>query len=208
MKRYLFFATLSALPSSFLFAQAETNTVGTFSLGTRNTVSMFSDDAGIGVGIGGQVRVQAGRRINTEWFLDYIPSKNKAISTRQDYHFGWSVMYYPGQTIDFSNLLQPYLLAGHCFDYSKLAAKQDPAVHAERWTMATQAGAGTHINITRDFDCSLSAQYMLHFGKEIETNVDDKGIVSFEKKNPTGPDGHVLLTVSFNYKLGHLWHKS
>ena len=207
MKRILILAAPLLLITIHLSAQtesAEDPPVGSFSLGTRNTISMFSDDGGVGVGIGGQVRVQPGRRINTECFFDYIPSKNKNITARQDYHFGWSIMYYPGATVDFSNLLQPYLLAGHCFDFSKIAEQKNPSNFAERRTMATQAGVGTHINLTRSFDCSLSAQYMLHFGKEIVTTVD-KDAVSFEKKAPTGPDGHLLFSVSFNYKLGHVW---
>ena len=207
MKRILIFAAPLLLSSFHLFAQegsADESPVGSFSLGTRNTISMFSDDGGVGVGIGGQFRIQPGRRINTEWFFDYIPSKNKNITARQDYHFGWSIMYYPGETVDFSNLLQPYILAGHCFDFSKISEQKNPANFAECWTMATQAGAGTHINITQSFDCSLSAQYMLHFGKEIVTTID-KDAVSFEKKAPAGPDGHLLFSVSFNYKLGHLW---
>ena len=165
---------------------------------------MFSDDPGTGIGIGGQFRVQASSRINTEWFLDYIPSKNANISSRKDHHFGWSIMYYPGAMRDFSNVLQPYFLAGHCFDYTKVSEQRNPANHADRWTMATQAGVGTHINLTPAFDCSLSAQYMLHFGKEIKTSVD-KDMVTFQKVPGSGPDGHLLVSLSFNYKLGQLW---
>ena len=87
---------------------------------------MFSHDAGsIGVGIGGHTRVQFSDRINTEWFFDYIPSKNKTYTLTNDYHIGWSVMYYPGNTIDFTNLFQPYFIAGHCFDYSKVTEQKN-----------------------------------------------------------------------------------
>ena len=208
MKHYMIIAALLLLQSNTLFAQFDENadfkSVGTFSVGTRNTFSMFSDDPGIGVGIGGQSRVQISKRINTEWFFDYITSKNKTYTNRNDYHFGWSVMYYPGNTVDFSNLLQPYIVAGHCFDYSKVMEQKNKSNSADRWSMATQAGLGTHINITRFFDCSLSAQYMLHFGKEIETSVN-KDVVTIEKQDFSRPDGHFLCTVSFNYKLFHLW---
>ncbi len=57
---------------------------------------------------------------------------------------------------------------------------------------------GTHINITRKLDCSLVAQYMLHFGKDIET-VIDKDIVTIEKQNFSHADGHLLFSLSFNY---------
>ena len=208
MKHYMIIAALLLLNSSNLLAQVDENadfkSAGTISLGTRNTFSMFNNDPGIGVGIGGQTRIQVSDHINTEWFFDYITSKNKTYTNRNDYHFGWSVMYYPGNTVDFSNLLQPYIVAGHCFDYSKVWEQKNKTNYADRWSMATQAGLGTHINITRFFDCSLSAQYMLHFGKEIGTNIE-KGTVSIEKKDYTSPDGHFLCTVSFNYKLFHLW---
>ena len=208
MKQIMIIAALLLLQSSLLFAQFgdadDFKSSGTVSLGTRNTFSMFNDDPGIGAGIGGQIRVQLSERINTEWFFDYITSRNKTYTNRNDYHIGWSIIYYPGNTVDFSNLLQPYIVAGHCFDYSKVSEQKNKSNYAERYTMATQAGLGTHINITRFFDCSLSAQYMLHFGKEVETNID-KGVVSFEKKNHSSPDGHFLCSISFNYKLIHLW---
>lgn len=185
--------------------QDEFKSAGTVSVGTRNTFSMFSDDAALGVGIGGQSRVQFSDRINTEWFGDYITSKNKTYTIRNDYHVGWSVMYYPGNTVDFTNLFQPYVIAGHCFDYSKVSEQKNRSNYKDRWTMATQAGLGTHINITQFFDCSLSCQYMLHFGKEIETSIDNKDVVTIEKKDFSSPDGHLLFSVSFNYKLFHLW---
>jgi hypothetical protein len=47
---------------------------------------------------------------------------------------------------------------------------------------------------------------MLHFGKDIEAS-HEKGEVVIEKKNFTYPDGHLLFTLSFNYKLLKLWNK-
>ncbi len=197
------------LQSTILLAQfgnfsGHESYAGTVSIGTRNTFSMFNDDAGVGMGIGGQSRVQISDHVNTEWFFDYITSKNKTYTTRNDYHVGWSVMYYPGSTVDFSNRLQPYILVGHCFDYSKVFEQKNRANAEGRWTMATQAGLGTHINISEFLDCSISSQYMLHFGKEIETTID-KEIVIIEKADYSRPDGHLLFSVSFNYKLFHLW---
>ena len=206
MKSMLLIVALLQL--STLFAQDEANNdrkaAGNFSLGTRNTFSMFNDDASLGKGIGGQFRIQVSERLNTEWFFDYISSKNKTYTSRNDYHFGWSLMYYPGNNVDFSHLLQPYIVAGHCFDYSKVFGQADASNYADRWSMAAQAGLGAHINITTRFDCSLSAQYMLHFGKDIETTID-KDRVIIEKKNFSTPDGHLLISLSFNYKFFHLW---
>lgn len=206
MKTQLFTAASLLIAPLFIAAQENENPAGTFSLGTRNTISMFNDDDAIGKGIGGQFRIQFSKRLNTEWYLDYITSKNRSYTVRNDYHIGWSVMLYPKNNYAFDRLLQPYLIAGHCFDYSKVTAQQDKSNSANRLSMATQAGLGTHININSKLDCSLSGQYMLHFGKDIETTITGDEVV-IEKKNFSQPDGHLLFTLSFNYKFFHLWNK-
>jgi hypothetical protein len=204
MKKYQFItAALLLFAPYYLSAQ---NISGTFSLGTRNTISMFNDDDAIGKGIGGQFRIQLGKRINTEWYFDYITSKNGSLTYRNDYHIGWSIMLYPKNNYQFDRLLQPYLIAGHCFDYSKVTEQNNKSNSANRLSMATQTGLGTHINITRKLDCSLSGQYMLHFGKDIETIIDGD-VVIIEKKKFSKPDGHLLYTLSFNYKFFRLWNK-
>ena len=177
---------------------------GLFSLGTRNTFSMFNSDNAVGNGIGGQFRIQFSNHINTEWYADLITSKDRQYTSRNDYHVGWSVIYYPGKNIQFDKFLQPYLIAGHCFDYTRVVEQADENNFADRLSMATQAGMGTHINITKQFDCSLSTQYMIHFGKEIEAAVTNE-TVTIEKKNFSSPDGHLLFTLSINYKFGKLW---
>ena len=207
MKKQVCVAGMIMLASITMAQESSKNNkgpAGTFSLGTRNSFSFFSDDGGIGTSIGGQARLQFSKRINTEWFFDYISSKNKDISNRNDYHIGWSIMYYPGKQVQFLRLFQPYLLVGHCFDYTRVIDQQNKANSASRWSMATQAGAGIHINITPMLDCSVSSQYMLHFGKDIEAAVENNKVI-FEKSSHGGPDGHLLCSISFNYKLAHLW---
>ena len=81
-----------------------------------------------GVGIGGQFRLQLGKRLNTEWYFDYLTSEVGDFAQRNDYHIGWSVMYYPGKHVDFSRLLQPYLILGHCFDYTDVLKKTTGAI--------------------------------------------------------------------------------
>ena len=70
-----------------------------FSLGTRNTISVFSGDRETkpGTGIGGQFRVQFTDKMNSEWFADYITSAIGDYAVRNDYHIGWSLMLYPGK---------------------------------------------------------------------------------------------------------------
>lgn len=182
---------------------AEVNPAGQVSIGTRNTFSFFNDDEGMGKGIGGQFRIRLGRRLNSEWFFDYINSRNQVYTSRNDYHIGWSLLFYISQSSE-KQLLQPYFIAGHCFDFSKIQAQADKSNAASRLSMATQAGAGTHIRIQPRFDCSLAAQYMLHFGKELSTRIENEEIL-IEKKSFTHPHGHLLFTISFNYQLGRLW---
>jgi len=201
MKPITTFAVLLLLPA-VVFSQSK-NYTGTFSIGTRNTISAFNHDEAMGKGIGGQFRVQLGKRISSEWYLDYITS-NTTLTARNDYHIGWSLLFYLKNNNDFTKLLQPYLIVGHCFDNTKVFEKSNAANNASRLSMATQAGIGTHINITPQFDCSLSAQYMTHFGKDIEAS-EEEGKVVIQKAAYTELDGHLLFTVSFNYKLAALW---
>ncbi len=191
------------LVSACLFAQ---NNAGTFSLGTRNAISMFNEDQAIGKGIGGQFRIQFSDRLNSEWYFDYITSKNGVHTFRNDHHIGWSVMLYTRNNYSFDRLFQPYLIAGHCFDHSKVAEQNNKANAAGRLSMATQAGLGTHINISPKLDCSLSGQYMLHFGKDIETEIEE-GQVIIAKQDHSHVDGHLLFTLSFNYKFFKLWNR-
>jgi hypothetical protein len=46
---------------------------------------------------------------------------------------------------------------------------------------------------------------MLHFGKDIETT-GTKGALVIERSDTSTPDGHFLVTLSFNYKFFHLWN--
>lgn len=210
MNRNIVIAALSLIVSTFSFAGDTKNgrdqSTGNFSLGTRNTISLFNDDDAIGKGIGGQFRFQFLDKLNSEWYADYIPSQTK-ISHRNDYHIGWSLMYYPGKNVHFDRVLQPFLIAGHCFDYSVVSEVGNRENKADRFSSATQAGAGMHFNITRRFDCSLSAQYMLHFGKEIEIDGGTgESPVVISRSEYVQPDGHFLFTISFNYKFVNFWN--
>lgn len=187
-------------------AQQSEKASGRFSLGTRVTASLFNgdEDATPGIGLGGQFRVQFTNKLNSEWFADFITSSIGDAASRNDYHIGWSLMFYPGATTDFSKLLQPYILAGHCFDYTRIEADNNATNFGDRLSMAMHVGAGTHINVTPRFDFSLSAQYMLHLGKDIHTEVNGSEVF-IEKTKSTKPEGHLLATLSINYMIGNLW---
>ncbi|MBL0056811.1 MAG: hypothetical protein IPP31_11645 [Chitinophagaceae bacterium] len=80
------------------------------------------------MGIGGQYRIQVLKKLGTEWYFDYITSKNGTLSFRNDYHFGWSAMYYPTRHPELPRIIQPYLIAGHCFDYSRVAEQANKRI--------------------------------------------------------------------------------
>lgn len=126
MKYYISSALILVLPL-FVIAQNWFNSGkpgGAFTLGTINTVSMFNEDNAIGKGIGAQFRIWLGNKLNSQWYFDYITSKEGSIIYRNDYHIGWSLMFYLGNNFYEDKLLQPYFTAGHCFDKSKVAEKE------------------------------------------------------------------------------------
>jgi opacity protein-like surface antigen len=180
------------------------NQGGLISLGVRSTISAFNDSKtnNFGKGIGGQFRMQLSERVNTDWFFDYLTSDIGSVANRTDYHIGWSVLFYP--YLKENQLFKPYILAGHCFDYSFMMENVDKNNSAERWSSAVQAGIGTHINLTKRMDLSLTSQYMIHLGGHIDPLINLNS-VSFQNETGVSLEGHLLLTVGFNYKLNDLW---
>lgn len=191
---------LALLSQAGAFAQP-----GTVSVGGRSTLSLFGHD-GAGIGTGGQFRIQFTNRVNSDWFLDYI-SLDSDDGVRSEYlHIGWSVLFYPLPPRDAGRFLQPYVLAGHCFDYNKKTVLASPDVNKSRFGSAVQAGLGTHFNLTDKFDLSLTAQYMIHLTKELEV-IQEDGIATIADHSHSTLQGHLLTTLSFNYKLFRLWNR-
>lgn len=184
------------------------NSSGSFQLGARSTVSLFNDGNtdNFGKGIGGQFRIQFADRINTDWFFDYLTSDIGNVANRTDYHIGWSVLFYPylkeRQLI--KPYILPYILAGHCFDYSLMVENNNSSNKANRFSSAVQAGIGTHINLSPRLDLSLTSQYMIHLGSHIDPIISN-GNVFFQKEKGASLEGHLLTTISINYKIGNLW---
>lgn len=179
---------------------------GNFSLGVRTTVSAFGHGSlkETGYGAGGQFRLQLTERINTEWFLDVIHTDIAGIANRKDYHIGWSVMYYLIRPKEFKRPVVPYVVAGHCFDHTRIAPNGRNDQAQKRGSSAVQAGLGTHFNVTPKFDISLTCQYMLHLGKELHAHAED-GELHIEKHGHAGWEGHLLVTLGANYKFMRLW---
>ena len=184
---------------------SRSNNAGWFSLGGRSTISTFSDE-GFGLGTGGQFRVQLSNKVNTDWFADYIIINDKNV--RSEYiHIGWSVLFYPIENFQYPNRkMQPFILAGHCFDYNQKSILTNPSITNNRWGSAVQVGIGTHFNLSKRFDITIMSQYMIHLTKELEV-VESGGVYSIENHPSNTLQGHLLTTVSLNYKLFKLWKK-
>lgn len=176
---------------------------GIVSVGQRTTFSLFNgEQEKAALGLGGQFRIQLSDRVNTEWFLDYLPTTN-SFTRRTDGHIGWSVMFYPLKNA--FPKVQPYLVAGYCFDYTKHIDLSNRSNFVERWSSAVQAGAGVHFNLTERLDLTVLSQYMIHLGTDVHSHVINNQ-VSFEEHRGGALEGHLLTTISFNYKIADLWN--
>ncbi len=215
MKRFLIgLLVLSTLSVSAQIRKPNRNVGGQFSLGVRNTTSLFGhDDESVGMGFGGQFRIRLYDFLNTEWYADYLTSGIGSIGNRTDYHIGWSVMFYSPKKRKYKSYRpKPYLIAGHCFDYTRISGNNlmyQSNASAERWSSAVQAGLGMHIPFSERIDISLAGQYMMHLGKDIhaETRTAGNGdqFLFVEPVDEAGLEGHLLVTVSLNIRIADLW---
>ena len=179
---------------------------GLFSLGVRSTLSGFTGSnvlsSGTGFGLGGQFRIQPAKMVNTDWFFDYITENAGDLANRTDYHIGWSVLYYP--ILKPAAFARPYILAGHCFDYTRLEENANRTNYLERWSSAIQGGIGVHLNVSERLDLSLVGQYMIHLGTDIHEEYEN-GQVIFHEEKGGALEGHLLFNASINYKITDLW---
>lgn len=182
---------------------------GQFSLGMRNTMSMFGSSGYTGLGYGGQFRIRLGRKLNTEWYADWITTDIGGLGKREDAHIGWSVMFYPLERAPQKGKLSPYLLAGHCFDYTQVRTNRTVFLpdSKHRLSTAVQMGLGTNYLIGDRTDISLSAQYMSHLGNDIETikkTSETTGVnylVIDDSDDGLTLEGHLLVTLSVNVMI-------
>jgi hypothetical protein len=201
-KTYIVFFSLFFLCVHAQKDSLKKGNAGWFSLGARSTVSAFSDE-GAGLGTGGMFRIQLANQVNTDWFADFITINIKDKVRSDYYHIGWSVLFYPMKEV---KKVQPYILAGHCFDYNRVTVISNSTLSLDRWGSAVQAGIGAHFNLTKLFDISLTSQYMIHLSTVLHTEVGDNYVTIYEEPRTT-LHGHLLTTVSLNYKIGKLWNK-
>jgi len=177
---------------------------GIFSTGIRTTISTFNGGelSNIGTGLGGQFMIQLSDRINTSWYADYIRGSSNELSTRTDYHIGWSVMYI--LTKKRTPKIKPFVMAAHCFDYTKLTENANLSNSITRGSSAIQMGGGFHYNLTERMDLTFVSQYMIHLGEDIHAEVRN-GNLEYEKHKGAGLEGHLLFHIGINYKIADLW---
>ncbi len=193
----------------------ETNThAGEFSFGARTTGSLFSSSGNyLGIGAGGQIRYRVDEKLNTEWFGDWMATDVGGLGQRHDAHIGESMIIYPGKQSGRKNSFTPYVIGGFCGDYTIIEtnlyfdAGQNEylKVSKDRWSFATQLGLGTHYNITEKFDVSFTAQYMIHFGSDIDADIltDNNGqkYLQIHQGKENALEGHLLFTISANFVI-------
>lgn len=208
--RFLFVFILINSQLQAQYFPLKKNESGIFQLGARSTTSLFNDGGtdNFGLGLGGQFRLQLAERINTDWFLDYLRSNISNVGNRTDYHIGWSVMYYPylkkvKNTVK-PTLFKPFIVAGHCFDYSRFLENNNKSNFQERWSSAVQAGIGTHIKLNSRLDLTVMTQYMIHLGNHIDAHAIGNTLHLSEIQGAS-LEGHLLTTISINYKIADLW---
>lgn len=199
MRTYILLSIL--LSSSIAFSQI--NPAGNVSIGMRSTYSFFDHDGG-GLGTGGQFRIRLSKHVNTDWYADYINIIGDNNIRSEYFHIGWSVLYYPIRYENLPSKIQPYVLAGHCFDYNRKSLISDPSNTLDRWGSAVQAGLGAHYHLSPRFDVSLTCQYMWHLTHELEANFEHTE-VHIEETEHHSLEGHMLATLSVNYQLFRLW---
>ncbi|HXP52248.1 MAG TPA: hypothetical protein VN922_19990 [Bacteroidia bacterium] len=208
MKNFIgIIAAALLLLSTSVFAQKD-STAGEFTLGMRSTLSTFTDAGSQGLGAGGEFRIRVTKHMNTEWYADYITTNIQSLGFRRDAHIGWSVLFYMDKDPLVTGQITPYFLAGQCFDYTNVYSDYF-GNHAERWSAAAaQGGVGLTWRLTNNFDLSTIAQYMMHLGAHVQTDIltSDTGQKELEitKGGGASLDGHLLLTLALNYKLGKL----
>lgn len=187
---------------------------GELTFGVRSTGSLFSESGNyFGVGAGWQIRYRMSKRLNTEWFADWITTDIGGLGQRIDAHIGESMIIYPSKNPGSTGNFTPYVMGGFCGDYTKI---QSNLLHNDindertqdskgRWSFATQLGVGTHYNITEAFDISLSAQYIMHFGadihSEIEKNSSGEDYLYIHYEDGKSLEGHWFLTISANFVI-------
>lgn len=184
---------------------------GYFSVARRTSLSMWSLNQWKvnGLGLGTAFRIQFSKRLNSEWYADFIRTQYKGKVYRWDRHLTNSLMFYFRDLDSFKNQLHPFVSASvFCLDITKVEGVGPGAESLERFSFSQQFGVGTHYFITEKFDISLYAQYYNHLGNDIHIDEHDDGTIHLvEVKERISLEGHMFFVFSAGYRFGDLWGK-
>jgi len=180
---------------------------GYFSVTQRTSLSMWSLNQWKlnGLGKGTAFRVQFSRRLNSEWYGDFIKTHYEGKVFRSDRHLTNSMMYYFRKLDTFKHKFHPFISASvFCLDITNVQIVGGESMG--RFSFSQQFGAGTHFFVTERFDLSIYAQYYNHLGNDIHVDEHDDGSLGLhEEKHRISLEGHMFLVFSVGYRMCDLW---
>jgi hypothetical protein len=182
---------------------------GYFSVTFRNSASMWSlNKWGItGLGKGTAFRLQISKRLNTEWYGDFIKTEYKGKVFRWDRHLTNSLMFYFRNIEDLEHKFHPFISASvFCLDFTRVEVIGSDGDFKERFSFSQQFGLGAHYYLTKLADISVYAQYYNHLGNDIHIDEHPDGTIHIEEeKGRISLEGHMFLVISVGCKIGDLW---
>jgi hypothetical protein len=182
---------------------------GRFGVGMRNTVNLWNENKMVGLGAGGQFKLAFSPRVNTDFFADIITSRGEALTYRKDYHIGWGVQFALPKSGFGSHRIVPYLMAGQCFDLTKVGFQmntESPLI----FSAAVQGGGGISSFVHRSVELNLQLQYMMHLTQHVDLTyeiVQGQLETGYEIEKGASAEGHLLATFSMTFYFLQLWKK-
>ncbi|MCS6917920.1 MAG: hypothetical protein RMK52_06455 [Chitinophagales bacterium] len=176
---------------------------GVFGVGIRTAAGLSISDSALRVSEGGgvQARLMVLQRLNTEWYAEWLRGGFSDAAYRTDVHLGLNTLLY------FQRRLQrvaPFVLTGIAADALTLHNRLTARHRTSSWTTALQGGIGFHINLTWRSDLTVSAAYQHHLSHQAILQTEESILAQVPRSGRTG-DGHLLVTLSMNYKITDLW---
>lgn len=184
---------------------------GYFSVTQRTSFSMWGLNNWrlTGLGKGTAFRIQISKRLNTEWYGDFIRTEYKGKAFRWDRHLTNSLMFYFRDLDSMKYKFHPFVSASvFCLDFTHVEEVGSGGKYLERFSLSQQFGLGTHYFITERADLSLYFQYYNHLGNDIHIEEQEDGSLHIEEhKGRISLEGHMFMVFSIGYRFADLWGK-
>ncbi len=210
IRRILFLVLI--ISGSTIFAQQDRHNhqSGYFSVTQRVSASLWSLNQWrlSGLGKGTAFRLQISKRLNTEWYADYIKTEFKGRAFRWDRHLTNSVMFYFRSLDTLKYKFHPFVSASvFCLDFTHVE-EVGTGKSLQRFSFSQQFGLGAHYFITERADISLYAQYYNHLGNDIHIEELPDGSLHIEEhRERISLEGHMFVVFSVGYRIADLWGK-